>query len=468
MYSFCICPRLKNVVADFLSRPTQQATGSVAAMTAVDPVYFEEQHCCPETQRLLGGTSLKLAFRQTGTQCLARDVSTGTFCPIVPSNSEGLFFDHFHNVAHPGRLASRRIISSRFMSRGLSSDINAWACGCLACQRGKIHCHTRLAPQPIPILQPRFFHLHVDLVGPLQYSNNFNYILNIIDCTSKWMETVPLSETSAAVCAKALTFTWISHFGVPETIALDRGPQFTSSLWLQLCEMLNISHKQTTAYHPESNSSVERLHCRLKDALRARAAAATWSKELPFVLLRLRAQPREDTGLSVAEAVFGASIVLPNVFLQSEELSEDSIIKIVSNTLHVPATSLPRHYSSTQLPSELPADLLSAPLRWVCRGGVIPPLQPLYDGPYAVLHHDPCSFTIRVRSRDEVIAVSCLKACTEADAMPGNLRCPSRPLGSSPGGPATTKSLVYRPAGFFAAFFLGAATKWSRNRVPAR
>jgi hypothetical protein len=302
----------------------------------------------------------------------------------------------------------------------------------------------------------------------LQYSNNFNYILNIIDCTSKWMETVPLSETSAAVCAKALTFTWISHFGVPETITLDRGPQFTSSLWLQLCEMLNISHKQTTAYHPESNSSVERLHCRLKDALRARAAAATWSRELPFVLLRLRAQPREDTGLSVAEAVFGASIVLPNVFLQSEELSVDSIIKIVSNTLHVPATSLPRHYSSTQLPSELPADLLSAPLRWVCQGGVIPPLQPLCDGPYAVLHHDPCSFTIPVRSRDEVIAVSRLKACTEADAMPGNLRCPSRPLGSSPGGPATTKSLVYRPTGFFAAFFLGVATKWSRNRVPAR
>jgi hypothetical protein len=77
---------------------------------------------------------------------------------------------------------------------------------------------------------------------------------------------------------------------------MDRGQQFTSSLWFQLCEMLNISHKQTTAYHPESNGAVERLHHRLKDALCACAAAATWSQELPFVLLRLRAQPREDTG----------------------------------------------------------------------------------------------------------------------------------------------------------------------------
>jgi hypothetical protein len=43
---------------------------------------------------------------------------------------------------------------------------------------------------------------------------------------------------------------------------------------------------------------------------------ATWSEELLFVLLGLRAQPREDTGLAPAEAVFGAQIVLPNEFCQ--------------------------------------------------------------------------------------------------------------------------------------------------------
>jgi cleavage and polyadenylation specificity factor subunit 1 len=57
------------------------------------------------------------------------------------------------------------------------------------------------------------------------------------------MEAIPLSETSAAACAKALTFTWISRFGAPEMITSDCGPQFTSNLWFQLCEMLNISHK---------------------------------------------------------------------------------------------------------------------------------------------------------------------------------------------------------------------------------
>ncbi len=81
------------------------------------------------------------------------------------------------------------------------------------------------------------------------------------------------------------------------------------------------------AYHPESDGTVERLHSRLKDALRALAAAATWADELPFVLLGLRAQPREDTGLSPAESVYEAPIVLPNEYLQSDEFAVDSIIK---------------------------------------------------------------------------------------------------------------------------------------------
>ncbi len=155
-------PGLKNAVANFLSRPNQTTAGSVAATS----------------QRLLGGTSLKLAFRQTGAQRLDGDVSTGNFHPIVPLKFRKNIFEHFHNVTHPGRLASRCIISSRFLWRGLSRDVTAWARGCLACHR-----HTRLVPIPIP--QGRFSHLHVDLVCPLQYSNNFNYIFTSIDRTSK-------------------------------------------------------------------------------------------------------------------------------------------------------------------------------------------------------------------------------------------------------------------------------------------
>jgi hypothetical protein len=79
----------KNVVADFLSRPSPpKPTGNVAMAVAADPVDFEamaaEQNSCAETHCLLGGTSLKLAFRQAGAHRLAGNISTGVFCPIVP------------------------------------------------------------------------------------------------------------------------------------------------------------------------------------------------------------------------------------------------------------------------------------------------------------------------------------------------------------------------------------------------
>jgi hypothetical protein len=133
------------------------------------------------------------------------------------------------------------------------------------------------------------------------------------------MEAVPLSTIYAADCTRALVFHWITRFGVPNTITSDCGPQFTSNLWAKLCDMLNILHCQTTAYHPEANGAVKRLHHCLKDALHACAATATWAEEIPWGLHGLCSQPREDTVLSPAEAVFGTPLVLPNDFLQVEE-----------------------------------------------------------------------------------------------------------------------------------------------------
>jgi transposase InsO family protein len=82
---------------------------------------------------------------------------------------------------------------------------------------------------------------------------------------------------------------------------------------------LGVSHKMTTAFHPQSNGVVERFHRRLKNALRARLAAADWPLHLPWVMLGLRAAPREDSGISAAELVFGAPLTLPAPIVDAAE-----------------------------------------------------------------------------------------------------------------------------------------------------
>jgi hypothetical protein len=37
------------------------------------------------------------------------------------------------HISHPGRLASRRMVSSRFVWRGLTKDTTAWLHACLHC-----------------------------------------------------------------------------------------------------------------------------------------------------------------------------------------------------------------------------------------------------------------------------------------------------------------------------------------------
>jgi hypothetical protein len=107
--------------------------------------------------------------------------------------SERHFF-HLHNISHLGRLASRPFFSSRYVWCCLAKEVATLAKTCLHCQQSKIHRH-------IPIPQWQFSHLGIDLVGPLHYSNNCNYIFIVTDCTSKWMEAVPPSAIFAADCA---------------------------------------------------------------------------------------------------------------------------------------------------------------------------------------------------------------------------------------------------------------------------
>jgi hypothetical protein len=322
-------PGPQNVVADALSRPPEPtaaaADHATAAATTIEdnPIDFQEateQESCAETQKLISGpTALTISFQTVGSHRLAGDTSTGVWRPLVPLGHRRAVFNSIHNIAHPGRLATKRLLCSRFVWAGINRDIVAWTKDCAKCQQSKVHQHVHVKPLPIPIPQRRFAHIHIDLVGPLTISLGHNHILTIIDRTSRWMEAIPLTNTAATDVAAALFSGWISRFGVPDTITSDRGPQFTSTVWNSLCLLLQIKHRPTTAYHPQANAMVEHLHCRLKDALRTRGANASWAAELPWVLLGLRSQPQEDSNISPAQVVYGTPLVLSNQYLSIDD-----------------------------------------------------------------------------------------------------------------------------------------------------
>ncbi len=202
---------------------------------------------------------------------------------------------------------------------------------------------------------------------------------------------------------------------MPDTITSDRGPQFTSNIWNSLCLLLQIKHRPTTAYHPQANGMVEHLHSRLKDALRTRGANASWTAELPWVLLGLRSQPREDSNISPAQAVYGTPLVLPNQYLSIDDtVTMNEFLVQINNILN--NSSLPRHNvaADRELPEDLPPELWAADRVWVRRCGHVPPLTPLYDGPYAVLQRSLRAFKLKIGAKEDQVSTSRLKPCSSS------------------------------------------------------
>ncbi len=284
-------PGLKNVAADILSRPSPLPRNSlkqspprrrqiqwILKLWLPSKIAAQKRSACQAVHH-----SIWPFIKQAPNASLAM-FQQAFFAPLSHRNSENTFISIFTTFHIRGGWASG-VQYSRFVWRGLTTDITAWSRACLHRQQAKIHRHTRLQPQPVPIPQRHFSHLHIYLVGTLQYNSGCNFIFPVTDRTSKWMEAIPVSDTSAAASAKALILSRISLIWSAQN---DHFRSWDAIYFKYLVQALHISHRQTTAYHPELNGAVKRLHRHLKDALRARAAMATWSKELPFLLLGLR------------------------------------------------------------------------------------------------------------------------------------------------------------------------------------
>ena len=152
----------------------------------------------------------------------------------------------------------------------------------------------------------QFDHLHLDLVGPLPLSQGCQYLLT---CVNRF--TLKPSLCQIVLPKQAFLSGWVSRFGIPSLIAIDRGVQFESALWQNLMQLLGTKHIRTTAYHPSANGLVECFHRQLKAALKAIPNPNHWVKTLPLVLLGIQTNVKQDIKCTSAELVYGTTLRLP-------------------------------------------------------------------------------------------------------------------------------------------------------------
>nr|GEZ94518.1 reverse transcriptase domain-containing protein [Tanacetum cinerariifolium] len=120
---------------------------------------------------------------------------------------------------------------------------------------------------------------------PFSSSKGNKYILVVVDYLSKWVEAKALPTNDARVVVKILK-SLFSRFGTPKAIISDRGTYFCNDQFSRVMSKYGVTHRLSTAYHPQTSGQVEVTNRGLKRILERTVGEnrALWSDKLEDAL----------------------------------------------------------------------------------------------------------------------------------------------------------------------------------------
>lgn len=76
-----------------------------------------------------------------------------------------------------------------------------------------------------------------------------------------------MEDQTSETIARLLVDCVVCRHGVPGQLLSDRGPNLLSNLLLDVCDLLRMKKINTTSYHPQTESLVERMNRTLRSML---------------------------------------------------------------------------------------------------------------------------------------------------------------------------------------------------------
>ncbi|GJX45837.1 reverse transcriptase domain-containing protein [Tanacetum coccineum] len=152
----------------------------------------------------------------------------------------------------------------------------------------------------------------IDFMGPFPSSRGNKYILVAVDYLSKWVEAKALPTNDARVVVKFLK-SLFARFGTPRAIISDRGTHFCNDKFAKVMSKYGVTHRLSTAYHPQTSGQVEVSNRGLKRILERTVGEnrASWSDRLDDALWAFRTAYKTPIGCTPYKLVYGKPCHLP-------------------------------------------------------------------------------------------------------------------------------------------------------------
>lgn len=221
----------------------------------------------------------------------------------------------YHDVpvaGHPGQHGTHMAIQRTYWWPRLAVFIRNYVDGCALCQQNKVNTHPT-APSLMPIKADNdalpFSTVGMDFITDLPESAGFTALYVIVDHNlSKGVILVPCTkEETALTTARMYHEHAYRRFGLPRAMISDRGPQFASQVFQELCTRIGVKSRLSTAFHPQTDGQTERMNREIGVFLRIYCGAhpETWSEHLSDLEFAHNQRVNANSGKTPFEIIMG-------------------------------------------------------------------------------------------------------------------------------------------------------------------
>ena len=268
--------------------------------------------------------------------------------PVVPSSLRKYIVTEYHNTAHFGTEKIYSLLKQRFYWPNMFSYIRTFVANCQVCQKSKCDTSPPRAPMvPMFIPSAPMQLVSLDIAYMPKDTHGYQYILLIGDVFSKYIQAIPLKDQSADSIRDAFLRHWLFIHGTPQYLLTDQGSNVDGALMREICDLLGIEKRRSSAYHSQGNGFAERNIRTVKDMLRAvllhrHLPQSKWRAVVTELVFALNASHSKAIKCIPYEVVFGRSAVLPQDIIfdvvdseNYEQLIPTDYERELRSTLHV-------------------------------------------------------------------------------------------------------------------------------------